>query len=184
MEQLEKKVKEDNKYKEKITQDLNNKIMILKTFLENFDFSIIRKMTIINTHGDFSVQQLIYNDKKGTTVIDFETAKKMPIVWEVIRSYSYIDKDAKNGEFNIDTLVEYFKEFDKYIKLNKYDLKYAPHIYLLQLAGSTFGYKEYIDDYKQKELLKFGLFRTNLCKFLYENLDEISLKLKNEIKRY
>lgn len=55
MEQLEKKVKEDNKYKEKITQDLNNKIMILKTFLENFDFSIIRKMTIINTHGDFSV---------------------------------------------------------------------------------------------------------------------------------
>ena len=93
--------------------------MILKTFLKNFDFNIVRKMTIINTHGDFSVQQLIYNDKEGTTVIDFETAKKMPIVWEAIRSYSYIDKDAKNGKLNIDTLVEYFKEFDKYIKLNK-----------------------------------------------------------------
>ena len=158
--------------------------MILKTFLKNFDFNIVRKMTIINTHGDFSVQQLIYNDKEGTTVIDFETAKKMPIVWEAIRSYSYIDKDAKNGKLNIDTLVEYFKESDKYIKLNKYDLKYAPHIYLLQLAGSTFEYKEYIDDYKQKELLKFGLFRTNLCKYLYENLDVISLRLKDEIKNY
>ena len=51
--------------------------------LNNFDFEIIKKMTIMNSHGDYSVQQLIYNDNSKTTVIDFETAKKLPIIWEV-----------------------------------------------------------------------------------------------------
>ena len=49
----------------------------------------------MNSHGDYSVQQLIYNDNSKTTVIDFETAKKLPIIWEVLRSYSYIDEEAK-----------------------------------------------------------------------------------------
>lgn len=97
----------------------------------------------------------------------------MPIVWEVIRSYSYIDK-----EFNIEHLVDYFKEFIKYIQLNQYDLEYASYIYLIQLAGSTYGYKEYDEDFDQKELLQFAFYRTNLCKILYENLEKISLKLK------
>lgn len=125
---------------------------------------------------------MIYNDKNETTVIDFETAKKLPIVWEIMRSYSYIDSEAKDGELNIDTLIEYFKEFSKFINLNEYDLKYASHIYLIQLIGSTFGYKEYNDDYSQKELLDFAFFRTNLCKNLYKNLDKISLALSEELK--
>ena len=53
------------------------------TSVNNFDFEIIKKMTIMNSHGDYSVQQLIYNDNSKTTVIDFETAKKLPIIWEV-----------------------------------------------------------------------------------------------------
>ena len=51
------------------------------------------------------------------------------------------------------------------------------YIYLLQLASSTFGYKEYIEDYSQKELIEFAFFRTNLCKNLYERREEISSKL-------
>lgn len=52
----------------------------------------------MNTHGDYSIQQLIYNEGKLATVIDFETAKKMPIVWEIVRSYSYVDKNAEDGK--------------------------------------------------------------------------------------
>ena len=182
MEQLKEELNDDNIYKEKFEQDLNYKIMISKEIYEKFDFNIVRRLTIVNTHGDFSVQQLIYNDNKETTVIDFETAKKMPIVWEVMRSYSYVDKEAKNGDLNIDTLVDYFKEFTKYVKLNEYDFKYAPHLYLIQLSSSAFGYKEYNKGYTQKGLLEFAFFRTNLCKFLYENLDEISHRLSTEIK--
>lgn len=178
MQDLKKELKENNIYKSKIEQDLDFKIEISKEIEKNFDFNIIKKMTTTNAHGDYSVQQLIYKNHGETTVIDFETAKKLPIVWEVIRSYSYIDKEAKNGELNIKTLVDYFKEFSQYVELNEYDLKYAPHIYLIQLVSSVFGYKNYNNDYSQKELLNFAFFRTKLCKYLYENLEKISLELR------
>lgn len=124
---------------------------------------------------------MIYNDKEETTVIDFETAKKLPIIWEVMRSYSYIDKEAKNGNLNLNTLVNYVKEFSKYVKLNEYDLKYATKIYLIQIVSSPFGYKQYNDNYEKTGLLEFALFRTNLCRYLYKNSDEISLRLQKEI---
>lgn len=183
MKQLIKNLNSDNPYKDKIRQDLNDKINIAEELLKTFDFNIINKLTVTNAHGDYSIQQLIYNDKKGTTVIDFETAKKLPIVWEVMRSYSYIDKEAKDGNLNIDTLANYFREFCKYVPLNNYDLEYASYIYLLQLSNSVFGYKEYNDDYTQNKLLKFAFFRTNLCRYLYKNSEKISAKLL-EINKY
>ena len=84
MKDLQSKLNEDNPYKEQFYDDLEFKINVAEELLETFDFNIIDKMTIKNTHGDYSVQQLIYNDENGTTVIDFETAKIMPIVWEII----------------------------------------------------------------------------------------------------
>ena len=181
MKSLIQNLNEDNPYKERIKGELEEKIQISEEILKLFDFNIVKKLTFTNAHGDYSIQQLIYNDTKGTTVIDFETAKKLPIVWEVMRSYSYIDKEAKNGILNINTLVDYFREFCKYVPLNDYDLKYAPYVYIIQLANSVFGYKEYNNDYSQRKLLDFAFFRTNLCIYLYDNLEIISkelLKLK------
>ena len=176
MKQIRKNIKEDNEYKEQIEKDLDYRIKILEEIGIKFDFDIISKLTMLNSHGDFCSQQLIYNDNKEPTIIDFEKAKKLPIVWEVIRSYSYIDK-----KIEIENLVDYFKEFTKYVTLNEYDLKYVSYLYLLQLASSPYGYKEYNDDYAQKDLLDFAIFRTNLCKILYENLDNISLRLTENI---
>lgn len=178
---LKSKLNADNPYKSIFEKDLEDKINMSKDLIENFKFDIIQKLTIMNSHGDYSVQQLIYNDKEETTVIDFETAKKLPIIWEVMRSYSYIDKEAKNGNLNLNTLVNYVKEFSKYVKLNEYDLKYAAKIYLIQIVSSPFGYKQYNDNYEKTGLLEFALFRTNLCRYLYKNSDEISLRLQKEI---
>ena len=181
LEEEKKKVKEDNRYKEQIITDLNDKISIANAFINSFNFGIVRRLSIMNTHGDYSIQQLIYGNGKPATVIDFETAKMMPIVWEIIRSYSYVDEKAKGGKIDIDNLVQYFKEVSKYVRLNEYDLRFAPHIYLMQLIGSTFGYREYNKDYTQKDLLKFALFRTNLCRSLYMNLDKISESLLENV---
>lgn len=182
MKDLQKKLNPDNPYKEQFDEDLKFKINVAEDFEINFNFDIVNKLTMSNSHGDYSVQQLIYNDNKETAVIDFETAQTMPIVWEVMRSYSYVDSYAKNGELNVDTLVDYFKEFNKYVKLNQYDLKYAAHVYLLQLVPSAFGYKQYNDDYDKKGLLEFALFRTKLCKSLEKNKQIIGQRLENEIK--
>lgn len=171
------KIKDDNLYKEKFVEDYKTKIEIAEELVSGFDFDIMNKLTIKNTHGDYCNLQLIYNNKKDITVIDFETAKRMPIIWDIMRSYCYMDKDAKDGNINIKNLKEYVREVNKYVQLNQYDLKYAADVFLIQLTGSVFGYREYNKDYNQKNLLRFALFRTKICKDLYKNSNKISKEL-------
>ena len=64
----------------------------------------------------------------------------------------------------------------KYSPLNKYDLKYMPYVYLVQILNSTYGYKQYLND-GNLELLKFGKERTNICRYLMKNSKVISEKL-------
>lgn len=172
------KIKENNPYRERFISDINKKIEIIEE-LQNFDFDNLKMVTLKLCHGDYSVQQLIYNEKLGTAIIDFETIKTMPIVWEIIRSYTYIDKDCKNGEMNLGTFVDYVKEVMQYVELTEFDLKYMPYIYIFQLVGSTFGYKQYNLDNSKIGLLEFALFRTKLCNYLFDNLEVISKELLN-----
>lgn len=165
----------------KIYKDLEDKISMLKYVKENIDFTDMKYLTFKNTHGDYSVLQFIYKEDKIEAVLDFVSASKMPIVWEIIRSYSYIDSKCKDGIIDINNLVDYVKEFTKYVKLNKYDLKYMSYLYLIQLLTSTYGYKQYIEDNTKLDLLEFAYFRTNLCKYLFNNRDIISDVLSKEI---
>ena len=162
----------------KIKEDLEEKIKMLKNIKDICDFEKIKKITISETHGDYSVQQFIYNKSgKIAAVIDFVSAAKMPIIWEIIRSYSYIDKEVKNGEINIENLVMYVKEFTQYYPLNYYDIKYLPHLYLIQLLCSSYGYKQYLENKQNKKILKFAIFRTNLARSIYKKGNEISENL-------
>lgn len=178
-EQLLKKVSKENN--EQIYNDLTDKINMLKYVKDNLDFSDMDKMTIMNTHGDYNVLQFIYENGKIKAIIDFVSACKMPVAWEIIRSYSYIDKKAKNGEIDIDNLVEYVKTFTNYVKLNEYDYKFMSYLYLIQILTSTFGYKQYIANNSKKSLLEFAYFRTKLCKYLFENAEKISASLVEEL---
>ncbi|MEN8905064.1 MAG: phosphotransferase [Clostridiales bacterium] len=165
----------------KIRNDLKDKIYMMEK-IKKIDLSDISKVSHKNSHGDYSVMQFIYKDEKINSVIDFITAKCLPIVWEVIRSYSYIDKKCIDGVFDINNLVDYVKEFNKYIKLNKYDLKYMPYIYLVQLLTSSYGYKQYINNSENSdELLKFAFTRTNIARFLYDNSNLIGKTLEEEV---
>jgi Ser/Thr protein kinase RdoA (MazF antagonist) len=167
--EIELKIKEDILFKKKLLQNLEQII----------DFSEINKITHKVSHGDYSNLQFIYNkDNKVKAILDFIKVKRLPIVWEIARSYSYIDKEVKNGELNINNIVDYTKEVSKVTELNKYDLKYLPYVYLIQLARSTFGYDEYFKDVKNKEeLLNFAFYRTNICRNLYKQSNEISNRL-------
>lgn len=177
MQTLITKIDKSNIYQKQIVEDLKFKIEISEKFVKKFDFDIVDKLTKLNSHGDYCTQQLIYGNNGEVTIIDFEKARKLPIVWEVMRSFCYCDKEIANGNLNIETLGDYFKEFSKYISLNEYDLKYAADLYLLQLISSAFGYEEYYNNSKQIDLLNFAFFRTNLCKIIYKNLKPIRNKL-------
>ena len=171
----------NGEYKSQIEKDLKDKLNMLEG-IKKIDFSGLDKLTIMNTHGDYSLLQFIYENGKIKSIIDFAAACRMPIVWEVIRSFSYIDPKSKDGNLDFDDLVAYVKEFNKYVKLNEYDIKYMSFIYLIQILISDYGYKQYLNDNSKVDLLKFGFYRTNLCRFLYDNAQKISDLLKDAIK--
>lgn len=133
----------------------------MKYVRDNFDFSDMSKLTVMNIHADYSVLQFIYKDGKINAIIDFVSACKMLVVWEIIRFYSYIDSKTKEGKIDIDNLVEYVRSFTWYVKLNKYDYKFMSYLYLVQLLASKFGYKQYITDNSKTSLLDFALFEQN-----------------------
>lgn len=62
-------------------------------------------MTFKNCNGDFSIMQFIYENEKIKAVLDFERAKYMPVGWEIIRSYTHIDEQCKDGSFNIKIIM-------------------------------------------------------------------------------
>lgn len=172
----------DNPYKEKILKDLEYKIELAKNLEKKFDFNVLNKMTKVNSHGDYLNTQLIYDSSNNEiSVIDFEKARKMIVSYEIIESYCSLDKCVEDGVIDVDMLVKYFKEFVKYFKLNKYDLKYAPYLFLIRIVNSSYGYYEYNNDNSQVELLDFAFFRTRFSKYLYNNLQNISLKLIKEV---
>ena len=159
-----------------IVTDLKKKIEMLENLpsgLEDMD-----KISYYTSHGDFSYLQFIYEKGKVNAIIDFIRVRKLPIVWEIMRSYSYMDRKCKNAEIDIDHLVLYVKEFMKNVKLTPYDLKYMPYVYMCQLLRSTYGYKEYYQK-DNNSILEFAHFRTKMCEYLFHHCDEISRRLEN-----
>jgi len=165
-----------------IKLDLNVRIDIINSLQQN-DYSEMKNLTMKNSHGDYSIMQFIYKNEKVEALLDFAKARKMPITWEIIRSFTYIDEDSKNGNLNLDNLIEYIRKVLEYVELNKYDLKYMPYFYLIQLVSSPFGYEQYLKDNTQKKLLEFAFWRCKMSKTLFYRLDEISTKLVGILNR-
>lgn len=163
-----------DKYGKLITADYKEKINIINIFEKKFDFEKIATLTKTNCHGDYSNQQLIFN--KNIYVIDFAAASKIPVSWEIIRSYTYSDTKCRCGKINIQNLVDYIQEFNKEFKLTKNDVEFMIDIYFIQLLSSNYGYKQNIGSVN-KNLLKFASFRTAILKDIAINYDFYKQKL-------
>lgn len=173
----------DDKYYDKIARDFENKSRMIEKFdLKKFPFS---ELTFENTHGDYNVMQLILERKKVKAIIDFSSCSKLPICWEIIRSYSLSSMECRESRIDIDNFVDYVKVYNQIRKLKKEDLELMPFFYLFSLLRSTFGYKGYIKkkmngnlvDEKDKNALEFAFWRTNMAKWLFENSERLSSQL-------
>ena len=168
----------------KIAMDFKNKCEIISAFNPAaFPFS---SLTVENTHGDYNVLQLIFSEDRVKAVIDFSSCARLPICWELIRSYSLSSAECRNGRIDIDNFVGYVREYMKIKKLKKEDLELMPYFYLFSLIRSSFGYKGYIEkkrngllvDQKDTKTLEFAFWRTAMAKWLFEHEDVLYSELK------
>ena len=54
-------------------------------------------------------------------------------------------------------------------------------VYLVQILNSNYGYKQYLYNRDNTKLLNFGIFRTNLCIYLFKNAKVIFKRLSTEL---
>ena len=173
----------------RISDDFKAKCEMIERFDPNlFDFS---SLSVENTHGDYNVLQLIFERDKVKAVIDFASCARLPVSWEIIRSYTLSSPEWRHGNIDIDGFISYVREYMKIKKLCRSDLELMPYFYLYSLLRSTFGYKSYIEKRKNNiavnekdwNALEFAFWRTSMCKWLFDNADELSYKLRSIVSR-
>lgn len=136
---------------EEISNYINIRIELLE-YIKNWSFNI-DYLTCCNSHGDFTNNQLIINDK--INIIDFTVCCKQPVIWELTRFFFHADKSAKDGNLNQNRFYEYLSYYCKNIVLNEYDLDNIFKLYFYQILVCDY-YSEYFnedDEVKKQDYL-------------------------------
>ncbi len=144
------------------------------------------RLTRTNSHGDYHVSQLVCGPQSVRAVIDFSGACALPILWEVVRSYSLADPKCLEGKLDGRRLEKYIRLYvEAGGELRPYDLQTIPGLYLLQLMRSAYGYEEYLADtrhspdasMRRDALLQFAFWRTDMCRWLERHGTPLSREL-------
>lgn len=137
-------------------------------------------ITYGGTHGDYQGCQTVWEGEDIRAVIDFSSARRLPLVWEIMRSFVQSSRTCRQ-ECTVDTdgLCRYVAEYLKESPLTETDLAAMPYVYLFQLARSRYGFNEYLTTHSEDRdsLLRFALWRTEMCRYLEEHGKEIAEKL-------
>ena len=125
-------------------------------------------LTYVNTHGDYSIVQLLTRGDKIVAVLDFAGACRLPAVWEVIRSYSLADPVCTDGTLVPARLRTYLDTYEAVFPLSAADRRNMRRFYAAQLLRSSYGYKQFFDPAvaDREALLHFGFWRTDFLRAL------------------
>jgi Ser/Thr protein kinase RdoA (MazF antagonist) len=131
--------------------------------------------TCVNSHGDYSIHQVVCAEDDIAAVVDFVNAGCFPIVWELIRSFTYLDAASRNGGMDPAGLREYLAAFEEHVRLTWGDRRHMIDLYALQLAPSTFGLRQLLEGPvpEQDRLLEFACWRTAMSETLVTRRDEL-----------
>lgn len=142
-------------------------------------------ITYGGAHGDYQGCQVIGKDGEIRAVIDFSSARVLPLSWEIMRSFVQSgDVSRQTATVDCETLCDYVREYLKVAPLTRRDLEAMPYVYLYQLARSRYGFRQHLttDSEDREELLRFAFWRTEMCRYLEEHAKELSDALTHLLK--
>lgn len=141
----------------------------------NFD---IKKFSCGNTHGDYMISQLIWQNEKIGGIIDWTCVCKHPYIWEIVRSYVFMAPEIKQGEIDIKSLIDYISEYMECGSLNSYDIENAGKLFYYFLAVCNF-YGQYYDSISKNRYiyLQQANMASQLLVWFENHIDELNDKL-------
>lgn len=161
-----------------IINDIKNNMDILSRFPDYcFDIS---HFTVGNTHGDYMITQLICKDGGINGVIDWTTACRHPLVWEIVRSYVYASPLCADGEIDIDDFTKYLSAYLEYGQLNSYDIENMGRLFFYFTAVCNF-YGQYFDSLTRNRTvyLQQAQLSAKLLRWFDLHIDEFTEVIKN-----
>lgn len=157
--------------------DIRDIIDILNHF-PNYVFDV-SKFTYGNTHGDYMISQFICADNSIKGIIDWTTACRHPLVWEVVRSYIFMAPECKNGRINLEKFEHYLRTYLKKGNLSAYDIENAGRLFFYFLAVCDF-YGQYYQSLTKNSFiyLEQAKLSRNMLKWFDKHIDELDARLK------
>ena len=139
----------------------------------------INRFSCGNTHGDYMISQMIWQDAELSGIIDWTCTCIHPYIWEIVRSYLFMAPETKQGEINTDALVRYISEYMKHGSLNSYDIENAGNLYFYFLAVCNF-YGQYYDSISGNRhiYLQQAEMAAGLLVWFEDHIDELNGKLR------
>jgi Ser/Thr protein kinase RdoA (MazF antagonist) len=137
-------------------------------------------VTYCATHGDYQGCQLIWCEEGIRAVIDFSSARCLPVAWEVMRSFvQSCECCRREAKIDLDGLCDYVRVYQQYFSLTRTDLAAMPYVYLFQLARSRYGYPQYLSGQSEdaESLLRFATWRTAMCREVERRAQDIAQAL-------
>lgn len=146
-----------------ILEDLKFRIDFLHK-IRGWQFDISR-LTCTNTHGDYTVNQIICEDNQIEAVIDWTSACVHPVIWEITRSFFYADPFCRDGNYDPERFRTYVSSYSQLAPLNDYDRDNLLKLYYYQLAVCDY-YGQYLDakENKKEEFLQQARFATDVLR--------------------
>ena len=102
---------------------------------QSYDYA---RFTRGNTHGDYKISQIVCREGHIAAIIDWTSACRHPLCWEVIRSYAHAAPEGARGAIDSEGLRDYLAEYTRYAPLTDYDLRMMPYFYRDQLLACDY----------------------------------------------
>ena len=159
-----------------IADAVRSNMRIVET-MPAFDFDI-NKFTCGNTHGDYTISQIIWLDSNINGIIDWTCVCQHPYIWEIVRSYVFMAPEVKQGEIDIQALICYINNYMEIGSLNSYDIENAGNLFYYFLSVCNF-YGQYYDSLSPNRniYLSQANMASRLLVWFEKHLDELNERL-------
>ena len=149
--------------------------------------SLFKYLTHSSTHGDYHVDNLIYEEDEIVAIVDWTSSGYMPVGFNLmVLGLDFCMEDIGINSTDFSGFIKSLHEYTAYAPLTYYDYKLMPYAYLL-FWGRTAALarvERYVNhrladnDELAKRKLKMVLRAIRICKYLEQNADIISCQLE------